>query len=162
MSREVRKVPKDWQHPKNGAGVYLALGTNFVCRVKEWEEEFAEWSKSHYLYINNEDWKERLFCEDEMANEVGARPIEKDYMPTWTAEEATHYMMYQITSEGTPISPAFETPEELAQWLFDNKVGAFANLTAGYEWWLRIAKDGYAPRAEAGSGILKSGGDEKK
>ena len=66
-------------------------------------------------------------------------------MPQWTDEEATHYMMYETTSEGTPISPAFETPEELARWLADNKVSTFAWFTATYEEWLPICKGGYAP-----------------
>lgn len=65
-------------------------------------------------------------------------------------------MMYETTSEGTPISPAFATPEELAQWLVDNNASAFADQTASYEAWLRIACGGYAPSAVMtfGSGMV--------
>lgn len=54
-------------------------------------------------------------------------------------------MMYENTSEGTPISPAFETPEELAHWLADNGASAFGSETASYESWLRICRGGFAP-----------------
>ena len=48
--------------------------------------------------------------------------------------------MYEDTSEGTPISPAFETPEELATWLAENKASSFADFTASYDAWLNIIK----------------------
>ena len=54
-------------------------------------------------------------------------------------------MMYEDTSEGTPISPAFQTPEELAHWLADTNASAFGNDGASYEAWLRIARGGWAP-----------------
>jgi hypothetical protein len=66
-------------------------------------------------------------------------------MPNWPESERTHLMMYEDTSEGTPISPAFETPEELARWLVDNKASAFGSDTGTYEGWLRIARGGFAP-----------------
>ena len=74
----------------------------------------------------------------------GQRPHRDDYMPNWPAAQRTHLMMYEDTSEGTPISPAFETPEELARWLVDNKVSAFGDATASYEGWLRVARGGFA------------------
>lgn len=53
-------------------------------------------------------------------------------------------MMYEDVSEGTPISPAFATPEELARWLTDNNASAYADQTASYEGWLRVANGGLA------------------
>jgi hypothetical protein len=66
-------------------------------------------------------------------------------MPQWGEGEATHYMMYEDTTEGTPISPAFATPEELARWLTDNGASAFAGRPASYEAWLRVCLGGFAP-----------------
>ncbi len=43
----------------------------------------------------------------------GAPPDPAYYRPDWPESERTHLMMYEDTSEGTPISPAFTTPEEL-------------------------------------------------
>jgi len=78
---------------------------------------------------------------------AGQRPHRDDYMPNWPAEQRTHLMMYENTSEGTPISPAFETPEELARWLADTGASAFGSDTASYEAWLRVAQGGWAPSA---------------
>lgn len=84
----------------------------------------------------------------------------KHSIKQWSAEEATHYMMYETTSEGTPISPDFSTPEELARWLADTGASAFADQTASYEGWLRVARGGYACSAvSVGGGSLVSGVD---
>lgn len=69
------------------------------------------------------------------------RPHRDDYMPNWPAEERTHLMMYENTTEGTPISPAFASAEELARWLVDNNATWFASSTCTYETWLRVCLD---------------------
>ena len=107
MGREVRRVPKNWQHPKDEDGEFVPL-----------------------------------FRED---------------MPLWPEREATHFMMYENTSEGTPISPAFATPEELARWLANTKASAFADQGASYKAWLRVCQGGYAPSAVAINGAMTSG-----
>jgi hypothetical protein len=68
---------------------------------------------------------------------------EDGYMPTWSSEEATHLMMYETTTEGTPISPAFATAEDLARWLANNKVAVYASATATFNEWLQVIKDGF-------------------
>ena len=78
---------------------------------------------------------------------AGEKPHKDEYMPVFKDGEATHYMMYETTTEGTPISPAFETPELLAKWLFDNGASAFGSQKASYESWLAVAKGGWAPSA---------------
>jgi hypothetical protein len=57
----------------------------------------------------------------------------------WPPEVATHYMLYETTTEGTPRSPAFATPEELARYCVDN-VTWFADQKSTYEHWLRVAQ----------------------
>ena len=86
-------------------------------------------------------------------------PNKEDFMPDWPAEQCTHLMMYEDTSEGTPISPAFATPEELARWLTDNGASAFGSSTGSYEGWLRVAKGGWAPSMVATSEGITSGVD---
>lgn len=68
----------------------------------------------------------------------------------------THYQMYETCSEGCPISPVMETPEELAQWLVDNKASVFGHDTGSYEGWLAVAKGRDVPSAimEVGRGIV--------
>lgn len=102
-------------------------------------------------------------------DEYGNPPDINDYMPNWPDAERTHLMMYETTSEGTPISPAFRTPEELARWLADNKASAFGSMTASYESWLEVARGGWAPSAiytpETGlvsgvEGVLRNRGEQ--
>lgn len=145
MGREVRQVAKDWQHPKNEKGNYRPLheGWLYTERIAEWREKVAEGGEQAAI-----DW-------------MGRCPDRNDYMPDWPEAEATHLMMYEDTSEGTPISPAFETPEELARWLADNKASAFGDMTATYEQWLAMVKDGWAPSAVItvgpSGGVMTSG-----
>jgi hypothetical protein len=78
-------------------------------------------------------------------------------MPEWPESERTHLQMYESTSEGTPISPVMETPEQLARWLADNGASAFGDMTATYEQWLETAKDGWAPSGMMIGGVMMSG-----
>ena len=68
------------------------------------------------------------------------KPLRQLEMPHWGNGEATHYQMYETTTEGTPISPAMGSPEQLAHWLVDNQVSAFGDQTASYEAWLMVAQ----------------------
>ena len=127
MGREVRRVPADWQHPKEQVPDW------HTGRMKEkfWRPSYADEESRALAY---EQFKRQ-------------RPHRDDYMPNWPKSERTHFMMYEDTSEGTPISPAFATPEELAQWLADTGASAFGSSTETYDGWLRVAKGGWAPSA---------------
>ena len=124
MGREVRRVPANWEHPKDGNGHYIPLDTHFSLNGSEVQVGIREgWLKDeppHYGY---------------------------GLMPDWPTAERTHWQMYETVSEGTPISPVMKTPEELAQWLVDNQVSAFAGTTASFAQWLATIKRGWAPSA---------------
>jgi hypothetical protein len=147
MSREVRKVPKGWEHPKDERGQYIALHDGYESRLASWAQGAAKWLeglcekldgtwepvRAEYLGLPYSEWD-------------GDQPEAKDYMLVGVpVRDRTMLMMYETTSEGTPISPAFETPEELARWLVDNRASAFAGDTASYEAWLSCCRKGYAP-----------------
>ena len=160
MSREVRRVPPDWQHPTE-FNKY-----SYVVQFKPlfegpWEARAARWDEDSEHWLKGEERDSKTYF-DEVSKWVPAdpqdlidyptwleynreRPVPEEYMPSWTSEEATHYMMYESTSEGTPISPAFASPEELAHWLADTGASTFADLTATYEQWLVICKGASAP-----------------
>lgn len=153
MGREVRMVPPDWQHPCDEQGKYIALlGGSFAEAAKGWDEECAKWNRGEYPSYASEENKKLTYAEWN-----GERPRAEDYMPDFALGSETHFMMYENTSEGTPISPAFATPEELARWLADTGASAFADQTASYESWLRVAKGGFACSAVITNGVLTSG-----
>ena len=145
MGREVRMVPENWEHPKDGfyhdgSVRYLSLyGSSFSIRAKEYADSKAAWDRGEFPDYASEESKKLSFEEWE-----GEAPKESDYMPEWPAAERTHLMMYETCSEGSPISPAFKTPEELARWLADNNASAFGSSTASYESWLATCKQGWA------------------
>ncbi|WP_333571290.1 hypothetical protein [Sphingomonas sp.] len=167
MGREVRRVPADWQHPKTyneyrREMTYVPLfeGSDYEQRAAEWDEEWAKWQDGICrAYGDGPEWEpiEEKHRHMRYTDYAGSRPSPDDYMPNWPKEQRTHLMMYEDTSEGTPISPAFETPEELARWLADNNASAFAGDGASYEHWLPICRGGWAPSMIMAGGVMMSG-----
>ena len=132
MSREMRRVPANWQHPQVAkfalnaeyrklTYIPLAKHSDLLDAIKRLKEEARLGESVLYKLLD-----EYAYCKGV-------------YMPDF-GTEATHYMMYETCSEGTPISPAFETPEELARWLTVSRASMFGDTTGTYEQWLRIAK----------------------
>lgn len=184
MGREVRMVPANWEHPKHynhhrGEEVYKPLlASPYSESFRSWrEDDMPEWL-AHYDQWQNGmvwDWGTNSFkpidwdkfrSEDrtthiktyeDYAGVCPSSPDPNDHMPDWPDEERTHFMMYEDTSEGTPISPAFATPEELARWLADNEASAFAGETATYDQWLKTIIRGSAVSAVFSDGVMQSG-----
>jgi hypothetical protein len=170
MGREVRRVPADWQHPKKwnsycGEMAHAPLfeggrGGGYEKQAADWDEEYAKWQRGLCrCHSPGGGWQlvEEKYRNTRYTDYGGTRPSPDDYMPNWPEDQRTHYMMYEDTSEGTPISPAFATPEELARWLVDNEASAFGKSTASYEGWLAVARGGFAPSCVLENGQMKSG-----
>ncbi len=135
MGRQVRKVPADWRHPKHTVtGDFIPMHERFPYN----EAETAEGLREGWL--------------DDQEPFMGL-----NVMPQWPADERTHFMMYETTTEGTPISPAFATAEELARWLADNKASAYADITASYDAWMAMINAGDAPCFGIVEGVLITG-----
>ena len=121
MGREVRMVPADWKHPTRKGGGYRPLhGDSYAKLAAEWEAGGLEGE---------------------------TRPRPEEYMPEWPASERTHYQMYETCTEGTPLSPPMATPEALAHYLAQTGASAFGRMTATYDQWLAMIRDGWAPSA---------------
>ena len=163
MSREIRRVPKDWSHPKTSDGKFVGLfdgADNYDNDLSEWMEGYQMWGSGVCeVYGKSEKWEpiDDKYKNMRYSDYAGGMPSPDDRMPAWEEHEKTHIMMYETCSEGTPISPAFETPEELAHWLADNNASAFGSQTATYEQWLSTCKSGWAPSAVMRGGKIKSG-----
>lgn len=50
----------------------------------------------------------------------GTPPDPSYYRPPWNESEATWWQVYETVSEGTPVTPPFETQEELIEYLVAN------------------------------------------
>lgn len=123
MSREVRRVPANWQHPRKMNGSYKELFDT------ESVEEIANTLVAD-TGLNPEDAMNRATSE---------------CMPKWSDTEATHYMLYETVSAGTPVSPAFATTTELAKWCAEHPEETMWNLSL--EDWVKICNVGFAPSA---------------
>ncbi len=161
MHFEVRKIPYGWVHPKGYQFESHSLEfiplfgkhQSYEADVAEWEEGFEKWSsglqehysgthvfwgplKPEYLGTRYTEYK-------------GPRPSPDDYMPNWSEQSSDLYVLYETTTRGTPISPGFKTPEELAKWLEDNQVTIHDDITAPYHVWLNlISSDGFSKPVE--------------
>jgi hypothetical protein len=146
MGREVRRVTADWEPHTQP----LHDGIKYEEAVRAWEEAKALWDQG-LLY----DGKSKSPEYEKISFEeyYGARPDPKDYTKTRPGDALTHIVLYENTSEGTPLSPKFPLGEEeaLAKWLADNKTSAFGNMTASYEGWLAMIRQGSSLGAVASS-----------
>lgn len=102
MAIEIRKVPPNWEHPKDKHGKYIPLyGSSYKEASQEWIDGFNSFKPDEFC---NYYW------------EYSNIPIEEEHVE-YTKEEATWYQVYSIISEGVPISPPFETKEELISYI---------------------------------------------
>lgn len=68
------------------------------------------------------------------------------------------YQVWETTSEGSPITPPFATPEELARFCADEGVSTFGSMTMDYERWLAFIRGpGWAPSMVVGAAGMQSG-----
>lgn len=66
------------------------------------------------------------------------------------------YQLWETVSEGSPVTPVFTTPRELAEWLVKNDDSVTADTTL--DQWIRfIEGPGWAPTAVSENGRFKSG-----
>lgn len=115
MSREIRRVPKGWEHPRNEKGQYIAMfDEDYDSAAEEWTLSFSLWAKGEHKdqlkdsgagkkYKHYWDW-------------AGEPPDKESYRPRFV-DPADHFQIYETVSEGTPISPVFENKTEIISWL---------------------------------------------
>ena len=152
MGREIRHVPKNWEHPKrinkwdNKEGFRPMYDHDFKESYLDFEKELKEWYQEQEAFENGKEFK----CKDKIYSKVNGNTYEDwsgeppsppnpyDYMPS-----GEWYQLFENVSEGTPLSPPFETEEELVEWLVSNKD------FIGHQWTKEQAegmiKCGYSP-----------------
>lgn len=157
-SRVVRRVPAGWQHPRDEKNRLIPLfdGRLLTNRLALWDDGKAAWDRGE-VEASLWGWPTLGGSTDPADRWVprppdiqsstyeewsGERPDPADYTPDWPDAERTHLMLYEDTTEGTPMTPAFATAEELAGWCADNRVSCWADETLTYEQWLEVVRDG--------------------
>lgn len=150
MGREVRKVPPDWQHPRDDKGRYVGLLEGYSKHVAQRAMEQEAWQRGKVITFGGEDPAPSDVSFDEW---YGEPPNPDHYVPDFSEGSATFFQMYETVSEGTPISPPMPTLEALAKWLSeDSSNDGWRNDRNSYEQWLAVCKAGWVP-----SGVVIKG-----
>jgi hypothetical protein len=133
MGREIRRVPADWEHPKEQKGqyeygrfvvkeVYKPLyDASFNESAQEWLDELALWVKGEHSDQKDPRYEAEKYPKTirGYAEFAGDFPRVEYYRPEWTEAECTAYQIYETVSEGTPVSPVFQTEQEIIDWLVE-------------------------------------------
>lgn len=147
MGRDIRRVPANWQHPKDENGRYIPLlDGSFKDELAKWEEGNKKWQAGlRESWISDEKWIPLVENELNMTYSewAGNKPEEEDYMPYWSEEEKTHIQLYETTSEGTPKTPVFAADdfEKLCEYAA-KYVTTFADYKASKEEWMQMLRNG--------------------
>ncbi len=135
MGREIRRVPPNWEHPvneENGHKVTMYDET-FEQAATAWLAEFDRIRAGVDLTDFEKKWYPLGVVE--WAN--SETPPNPELCRPWSDEEATWYQVWETVTEGTPVSPPFETKEELIVYLAEN--GDFWDQTRCWEdGWTRL------------------------
>jgi len=170
MGREIRRVPPNWEHPKRENGSYQPLYDESAIN------SFNEWVSEYHKFITDELESVALEQGYDVNNPyaafcdwAGGPPDHEYYRPNWKEESATWWQVYETVTEGTPVSPPFETPEELINYLvehgdfWDHKRRKEGRCMGRCDPWARANAEkfvlgaGWAPSFVAVGGEMKTG-----
>jgi hypothetical protein len=122
MGREIRRVPRDWEHPKKWTGHYQPMhDKSYAEAARSWIDGFLKWKQEREA-TGGDIHDAPYFWDHE-----GASPDSEFYLPEWTTpEDEMAYQIYENVSEGTPVSPRFDTLDEMRAWLLHEGYSEFA------------------------------------
>lgn len=116
MGREIRRVVPNWMPPRDERGHFQPqYDKDFATAAKKWKDGFAAWERGERPDYYTDDGDSNEFWEYD-----GGPPKRAYYRPAWPKDAATWFQVYETVSEGTPVTPAFATREELIDYLVAN------------------------------------------
>lgn len=149
MGRELKRVPLgfDWALNKPWWGYiykYISNLPTIECGACDGEGRSSypmrDWSKP--------DENGTYYCQFCSLGDA--------YIPKIEPPEGEGYQIWETVSEGSPISPVFATPEELARHMETTRWGA--DRGTSYESWLKfIHGPGWAPSMVMTDGVIQNG-----
>src|SRR5579872_1485626 len=99
MSREIRRVPLNWEHPKDGDDLFIPMhDTTYVEEAMDYLQQVQDWDSGiHY------DLKEDPSLKDKYPfywDWAGEPPLPENYRPAWTQDNPpVGYQVYENVSE---------------------------------------------------------------
>jgi hypothetical protein len=155
MGREIRMVPPNWQHPPSDGGrggqykpLYYGAGGRFEAKANKWLAECAKWQAGERPDYAGDDAPMYYWDWD-----VPPPSVEDHMLVGVPDSECTHYMLYESTTEGTPLSPACATLEEVAEYAA-NHCTTFADFKTTKEQWLEMLSPGGMVMTRIAPGLI--------
>lgn len=122
-------VPPNWEHPKytkenaeyeNRIGSYIPMYDEYyIDALNDWIENHRKWEDGTHEDLNGDNPVSKDIF-PHYADWGGDAPKSKYYRPKWEDKDRTWFQVYETVSEGTPVTPPFETREELIDYLVKN------------------------------------------
>lgn len=169
MGREIRRVAANWEHPRqncphyhpwrgvceeakeNGGQCSKPLyDEDYEFAIEGWIEGYQLWKKGEHP-DQDEGNKNELYWEW-----WGGPPDPEYYRPKWEGEP-TWYQVYETVSEGTPVTPAFATKQELIDYLVEH--GDFWDQNRGDGGWDRKNAESFVETGYAFSMVVTASED---
>lgn len=108
---ELRRVPPSWEHPKahsyDGLEYVRLQYITFEEAAKDWKKELAKWKPEDHIC---------MFTNEPLEFWQVNPPPKREGRRTYTDQEATWFQAYSY-QRAVPISPPFETTDELINYL---------------------------------------------
>lgn len=150
MGREIRRVPANWEHPKDEAGHYKPLyDRDYETAARKWLDACIAWDNgTHEDLERHPEYKQEypfFWLWD------GNPPDPDTHRPKF--ESAEWYQIYETVSEGTPVTPPFASKEELVEYLVEH--GDFWDQSRGTGGWQRQQAEQFVSAEWAPSLIVK-------
>ena len=115
MSREIREVPPDWQHPEDENGKYISVfDRTFQDAETEWLQNAQLWEKQQHPHqLDSPNYTTHVTD----YSHWDERPTDPSRYRPAHLESPSCYQVYETVTGGTPVSPVFQTLRELAEYL---------------------------------------------
>ncbi len=119
MGREIRRVPEWWEHPRDERGEYIPLfDRSYDEAVRDYQYAVQLWEEGRHPAQT--EWPDQTAGVSYDEWESG-QPDPRFYRAeSWTEDDATMWVLYEMVTEGTPASPTFESLSRLLQWMLRN------------------------------------------
>jgi hypothetical protein len=144
MSRQLRKVPEGWEHPKNDDGHYIPQFEKYYGdALEEWLYNHKLWELGTHPDLLEKPERKNEYPFYAMWN--GNPPNDAYYRTVkYNTEELTHIQLYETVTEGTPDSPVFKASEfeQLCEYAAEHCT-TFAHFKASKEQWMQMLKDDF-------------------
>lgn len=141
MGRELKRVPLDFDYPLKNIwyGYFIkGISTCFSSDDKNYCKSCVKMAEIKGLPFTSYGCPDFYGYFEKIINELSL---------LCEVPEGEGYQLWETTSEGSPISPVFETLEALCEWCEDNAT-VFADIKVSKERWFDMLSDNYVMHKE--------------